>query len=109
MWECATMSYRRGEIFAEECWCCCGPPLPCEDFFVLSLPQHAHVCLAPLARARARHRRRLKVVEELVTKPIKANLEARTDQVNVAVCSSLQSRPRRLCWVLFPICVPWER
>lgn len=46
-----------------------------------------------------RHQHRPQVVEDLVTKPVKANIEARTDQVSTVVFTSrVKPRPRLVCF-----------
>lgn len=75
-------------------------PLPSREVKRLTgVAQHSmYAYLAALTHAHVFYRR-LKVVEELITKPVKANLEARTDQVNVGVV------PFLLPVALFKSCV----
>lgn len=70
---------RREKAFSARALAFLRPLALSKDF----CPKHACTRLFGTPCPRARHPYRLKVVEELVTKPVKANLEARTDQVNV--------------------------
>lgn len=71
------VEYERNLAFSPRALGVSVGPFPCAE-----LLSSACARLIGTSYPRARFQHRLKVVEELVTKPVRANLEARTDQVS---------------------------